>query len=121
MYFFQGPYNPAQGSIPDMTATTESFLALQRLYRERAEADAAVLERHARALLQALGRDPDQLRRATVRLFAKKRAQPAVHARCVGQAGCICGQGTSPLRGFCARNGEQKFSNSQRVAKHTGF
>ena len=68
-----------------MTATTESFLALQRLYRERAEADAAVLERRARALLKALGRDPDQLRRATVRLFAKNarnlRCVPAVWAR----------------------------------------
>ena len=54
-----------------MTASTEAFLALQRLYRERMEADAAAVEARGAALLKALGRDPAQLRRGAMRLFAK--------------------------------------------------
>ncbi len=54
-----------------MTASTEAFLALQRLYRERAEADAAAVEARARALLKGLGREPGHLQRSTARLFAK--------------------------------------------------
>lgn len=34
------PAAPLQGSIPDMHAGSQEFLALQRLYRAKAEADA---------------------------------------------------------------------------------
>ena len=54
-----------------MTASTEAFLALQRLYRERMEADAAAVETRASALLKKLGRDPAPLRRGAVRQFVK--------------------------------------------------
>ncbi|KAK9831545.1 hypothetical protein WJX81_007869 [Elliptochloris bilobata] len=78
---------PLEGSIPDMTATTEAFLALQRLYRERAEADAAAVEARAAALLKRLGRDPGQLQRAAVRLFAKNaRNLHVVRWRRLGEA-----------------------------------
>lgn len=35
-----------QGSIPDMTALTATYLELQRLYRDKAEQDLAALEAH---------------------------------------------------------------------------
>jgi len=37
-----------QGSIPDMTALTATYLELQRLYRDKAEQDLAALEAHVR-------------------------------------------------------------------------
>jgi hypothetical protein len=54
-----------------MTATTELYLQLQRLYREQAEADVSALERHTRAALQRIGRDPASIGRPAVSLFAK--------------------------------------------------
>ena len=37
-----------QGSIPDMTALTATYLELQRLYRNKAEQDLAGMESHVR-------------------------------------------------------------------------
>ena len=54
-----------------MAATTELYLQLQRLYREQAEADVSAVERHARELLQRIGRDPGSLPRSAVALFVK--------------------------------------------------
>ena len=54
-----------------MTATTELYLQLQRAYREAAEADAAAVERRARAELQRLGRDPASLPRSAVAAFVR--------------------------------------------------
>ena len=47
---------PGQGSIPDMAATTDLYLQLQRIYREQAEADVSAVEAHLHKILQAHGR-----------------------------------------------------------------
>ena len=46
---------PLEGSIPDMWSTTEMYLKLQRVYRARAEADAAKVLSIAQALQKDLG------------------------------------------------------------------
>ena len=87
-----------------MTASTEAFLALQRLYRERMEADAAAVEARAAALLKKLGRDAAPLRRGAVRQFVKN----ARNLRCGPQlinAICIwCAAAARAVRQF-AKNG----------------
>ncbi|MEW5311695.1 MAG: hypothetical protein WDW38_003390 [Sanguina aurantia] len=62
---------PLDGSIPDMHATTDLYLRIQRLYRECADRDVQAVERHARALLQELGRDAESVSTETVRCFCK--------------------------------------------------
>ncbi|PSC68884.1 NEDD8-activating enzyme E1 regulatory subunit [Micractinium conductrix] len=62
---------PLEGSIPDMHASTQAYLDLQRIYHAKAEADAAAVEAHARALLEAAGRDPASLPASEVRHFCK--------------------------------------------------
>lgn len=63
--------NASQGSIPDMTATTTAYLQLQRVYRERADADVAAVEAHAGRILTALGRSPTAIPHAVVRTYCK--------------------------------------------------
>lgn len=62
---------PLQGSIPDMTATTEAYLELQKVYRVRAEDDAAAVEGHLHRLLVSIGRQTGSISPATVRLFCR--------------------------------------------------
>jgi len=46
---------PLEGSIPDMTSTTESYVELQRLYSEKAERDARRVWESAVALAKSVG------------------------------------------------------------------
>ncbi|KAL4419001.1 hypothetical protein ABPG77_000866 [Micractinium sp. CCAP 211/92] len=62
---------PLEGSIPDMHASTQQYLQLQRIYRAKADADAAAVEAHARRLLAAAGRDPASLPSSEVKHFCK--------------------------------------------------
>eukprot|EP00887_Chlorella_sp_A99_P005358 scaffold1.g5358.t1 len=62
---------PVEGSIPDMHATTSLYLELQRLYRDKAEADAAAVGEHVRALLAEAGREPGSISPAEVKHFCK--------------------------------------------------
>ena len=57
-----------------MTATTAAYLALQRVYRERADADVTAVEAHAQRLLVAVGRSSGALPHATVRAFCRNAA-----------------------------------------------
>lgn len=52
-----------------MTATTAQYLELSNLYRSKAEADVAAVQRHVHALLESLGRGKDEIASKTVRLF----------------------------------------------------
>lgn len=79
-----------------MTATTELYLQLQRTYREAAEADAAAVERRARAELQRLGRDPASIPRSAVTAFVK-------NARNIRQTHIS----TPELRVLCSRTGRR--------------
>ena len=96
-----------------MTASTEAFLALQRLYRERMEADAAAVEARAAALLKKLGRDTAQLRRGAVRQFVKnarnlrcgppKRSSGQRHASILCSYSASCVTANLPLLGRICR------------------
>lgn len=62
---------PLEGSIPDMTATTELYLKLQRIYREKADRDIALVEQHVQEILQRIGRPADSISHDAIRHFCK--------------------------------------------------
>jgi NEDD8-activating enzyme E1 regulatory subunit len=66
-----GGHLPLDGSLPDMHATTQRYLDLQRTYREKAEADAAAVQRHVAAILETLGRDSSSIPSADLKRFCK--------------------------------------------------
>ena len=70
---------PLEGSIPDMTCTTEWYVELQRLYRDKADADADAVLFHARRFLRAAGKPEDAVTREEARFFCRH----AAHARAV--------------------------------------
>ncbi|KAL6754444.1 hypothetical protein V8C86DRAFT_2703972 [Haematococcus lacustris] len=67
----EGTYLPLDGSIPDMHSTTDLYLRVQRLYRERAERDVSAVEAHVNALLARAGRDAGSIPRETIRHYCK--------------------------------------------------
>ena len=71
-----------QGTIPDMTSTTDMYLQLQRTYRRKAEADAAAVEAHVQALLSSIGRDAHSITHAAILSFVKN----ARNLRCACRA-----------------------------------
>ena len=54
-----------------MHASTQAYLELQRVYRAKADADAAAVAAHARALLEAAGADSSSISPAEVKHFCK--------------------------------------------------
>ena len=70
---------PLEGSIPDMTSTTEWYVELQRLYREKADADADAVLRRVKTFLRAAGKPEDAVTPEEARFFCKH----AAHARAV--------------------------------------
>lgn len=62
---------PLDGDLPDMSTTTEAFVALQRCYRARADADASAVGEGVAAALAAAGRDPASIDAAAVKTFCK--------------------------------------------------
>lgn len=62
---------PLEGSIPDMTSTTEFYLKLQRIYQDKARADAEAVLGHARSILVEAGVSPESIQYDTVRVFCK--------------------------------------------------
>ena len=70
---------PLEGSIPDMTCTTEWYVELQRLYRDKADADADAVLLHARRFLRAAGKPEEAVTREEARFFCRH----AAHARAV--------------------------------------
>tara|TARA_B110000977_G_scaffold197254_1_gene279316 strand:- start:4753 stop:6546 length:1794 start_codon:yes stop_codon:yes gene_type:complete len=62
---------PLEGSIPDMTSTTEWYVALQKLYRDKAHADAAAVCVCAKRLLVAAGRSASDVTDDDARFFCK--------------------------------------------------
>ena len=73
------PVMPLEGSIPDMTCTTEWYVELQRLYRDKADADADAVLLHARRFLRAAGKPEEAVTREEARFFCRH----AAHARAV--------------------------------------
>eukprot|EP00877_Chromochloris_zofingiensis_P006019 jgi/Chrzof1/1670/Cz10g16180.t1 len=62
---------PVEGSIPDMHATTDLYLRLQRIYHDQAVKGAAAVEAHVRQILAGLGRSTDGISHEAVRHLSK--------------------------------------------------
>lgn len=62
---------PLDGSIPDMTSSTELYVNLQKLYQAKAEADVLVIEQRVRNILKKIGRDPYSISKAIIKSFCK--------------------------------------------------
>ncbi|XP_011079006.1 NEDD8-activating enzyme E1 regulatory subunit AXR1 [Sesamum indicum] len=62
---------PLEGSIPDMTSSTELYVNLQKKRSTKAEADFLVMEQRVRKILKKIGRDPDSISKATIKTFCR--------------------------------------------------
>jgi NEDD8-activating enzyme E1 regulatory subunit len=62
---------PLEGSIPDMTATTDMYLTLQRIYRAKADEHCQAVLAHAIAIASDSGRATDDLSLDKVKLYCK--------------------------------------------------
>uniref|UniRef100_A0A7C9F6E0 NEDD8-activating enzyme E1 regulatory subunit n=1 Tax=Opuntia streptacantha TaxID=393608 RepID=A0A7C9F6E0_OPUST len=62
---------PLEGSIPDMTSSTEHYVNLQKVYQAKAEADVSAMERRVHNILKKIGRDPSSISKSTVKTFCK--------------------------------------------------
>ncbi|KAM1666445.1 hypothetical protein ACFX1X_046086 [Malus domestica] len=62
---------PLEGSIPDMTSSTEHYISLQKLYQAKAEADYLVIEQRVRTILKKIGRDPNSISKTTLKSLCK--------------------------------------------------
>ncbi|CAL9099012.1 unnamed protein product [Musa acuminata var. zebrina] len=62
---------PLEGSIPDMTSSTECYVILQKIYQAKAESDCLAMEQRVKNILKRVGRDPDAISKAYVKNFCK--------------------------------------------------
>ncbi|XP_010475191.1 PREDICTED: NEDD8-activating enzyme E1 regulatory subunit AXR1 [Camelina sativa] len=62
---------PLEGSIPDMTSSTEHYINLQKIYLAKAEADFLFMEERVRNILKKIGRDPSSISKPTIKSFCK--------------------------------------------------
>ncbi|XP_038703885.1 NEDD8-activating enzyme E1 regulatory subunit AXR1-like [Tripterygium wilfordii] len=62
---------PLEGSIPDMTSSTELYVNLQKIYQAKAEADFRAMEQRVKTIMKKIGRDPDSISKATIKSFCK--------------------------------------------------
>ena len=76
---------PLEGTIPDMTATTELYLQLQRVYRTRADSHIEAVQAHCKALLKNVGRAEDGISLEYIKLLCKN----ARHVRVVRPAAVV--------------------------------
>ncbi|CAG2057539.1 unnamed protein product [Timema podura] len=62
---------PLRGSIPDMTAETSRYIALQQVYHNQASKDAEAVFRRAQQLLHQLNQPSDIITETDIKLFCK--------------------------------------------------
>jgi len=62
---------PLIGSIPDMTSTTEGYLALQKLYQEKASLDYENIKSKVETILKKLNKSHDSISPEEIRQFCK--------------------------------------------------
>eukprot|EP00250_Pteridium_aquilinum_P009703 c18873_g1_i2 orf=127-1713(+) len=62
---------PLDGSIPDMTSTTEYYVTLQKIYQEKAESHVSALDGRVKKLMKQIGRDPHSISKSTIKQFCK--------------------------------------------------
>ena len=63
-----------------MTCTTDAYITLQRIYRDKAELDAELVREHVQAALKRAGRNEDAITIDDVRSFCKNASQVRVLA-----------------------------------------
>jgi len=61
---------PLMGSIPDMTATTNFYIGLQKVYQEKAARDVAAVEERVNATLEKIG-NPSPISHDDIKKFCK--------------------------------------------------
>jgi len=93
---------PVSGPIPDMFSDSERYIALQNVYRQKAQQDADWVLARTRQLLEEIGRPSESISESFVRLFCKE----AYHLRVV-RTGCSL-----------ANEAEGKSPNLAEVASH---
>eukprot|EP01114_Cavostelium_apophysatum_P008684 TRINITY_DN2138_c0_g1_i2.p1 TRINITY_DN2138_c0_g1~~TRINITY_DN2138_c0_g1_i2.p1 ORF type:complete len:556 (-),score=166.03 TRINITY_DN2138_c0_g1_i2:41-1624(-) len=72
--FVQGEGNgflPLMGSIPDMTATTTGYIAIQRIYQEKAAKDVQAVFDRVQNILKSVGKSGDFISAEEVKKFCK--------------------------------------------------
>ncbi|KFK31127.1 hypothetical protein AALP_AA6G071300 [Arabis alpina] len=62
---------PLEGSMPDMTSSTEHYINLQKIYQTKAEADCLSMEARVKTILAKVGRDPTSISKPTIKSFCK--------------------------------------------------
>ncbi|KAK9757273.1 hypothetical protein RND81_01G153100 [Saponaria officinalis] len=62
---------PLEGSIPDMTSSTEHYVNLQKIYQAKAEADIIAMEQHVQNILKKIGRESHAISKTTIKSFCK--------------------------------------------------
>jgi NEDD8-activating enzyme E1 regulatory subunit len=62
---------PIDGSIPDMTATTDLYLQLQRTFRSQADKHCAAVLQHTQDILAECGHDRSAVQPDDVKLFCQ--------------------------------------------------
>lgn len=71
-------YLPLPGVLPDMTANTDSYIALQHIYRQQALQDADQVYHKCQDYLKELSLPADSIDERTVRLLCREAAGLAV-------------------------------------------
>ncbi|KAL1117290.1 hypothetical protein AAG570_004616 [Ranatra chinensis] len=69
---------PLRGSLPDMTADTTGYIALQQIYQQESLRCAEIVHRRAQHLVHHLGLADDLITEADTRLFCKHASDLAV-------------------------------------------
>ncbi|GMY09887.1 NEDD8-activating enzyme E1 regulatory subunit AXR1-like isoform X2 [Fagus crenata] len=64
---------PLEGSIPDMTSSTELYINLQNIYQAKAEADFLVIEQRVWNILKKIGKDPNSISKTTIKSFCRRK------------------------------------------------
>ncbi|KAF6140824.1 hypothetical protein GIB67_042237 [Kingdonia uniflora] len=62
---------PLEGSIPDMTSSTEYYINLQKIYQAKAEADFLAVEQRVRNILKRIGREPAVITKTSIKSFCR--------------------------------------------------
>lgn len=63
---------PLAGTIPDMTADTESYINLQNVYRQKALHDGDLVNKRAQQLLRELNLPSEMIKEKDVKLFCRE-------------------------------------------------
>ncbi|KAH7424562.1 hypothetical protein KP509_11G013600 [Ceratopteris richardii] len=70
---------PLDGTIPDMTSTTEYYVTLQKIYQEKAESHVSSMEARVREILKRIGKDPQSISKSAIKLFCKNSRNVRVY------------------------------------------